>query len=113
MPRRHPASAVTRLLLFTMSAIGAPAALKTIDNPQGGRIVYGQVEGAASEARAMGAVLRAMHNQFGDRPNVGRIFWVNGTNSVAAFFTFVSQAQPGKRAIGGLGDCGPLRAGPH
>ena len=79
------------LLLYAASAVLAHGALKTIDSPQGGKIVYGQVEGAPSEAGAMGAVLRALHTQFGDRPKMGKIFRVHGTNSVAAFFTVVQR----------------------
>jgi hypothetical protein len=35
--------------------------MKAIDNPGGGKIVYGQVQGQTSEAGAMAAVLRAVH----------------------------------------------------
>jgi hypothetical protein len=90
-----------RLLVCAVTAVSAQAALKTIDNPQGGKIVYGQVEGASSEAGAMGAVLRALHIQFGDKPQVGRIFRVHGTNSVAAFFTVVKRSQ-GNAPLAGL-----------
>src|ERR1017187_2192333 len=75
----------TAVTLFSLaSAFAAPSALKTINTPQGGQIVYGQVDGAASEAAAMGAVLRTVHNQFGDKPEVGKIFRVHGTSSVDA-----------------------------
>src|SRR5580658_8476592 len=89
---------VAALLLYALSAQGA---LKTIDNPKGGKIVYGQVGGATSEAGAMGTVLRAIHSQFGDRPNVGKIFRVHGTNSVAAFFNVVKRNQ-GNGQLAGL-----------
>src|ERR1700693_5475655 len=82
-----------RLLVCALIAVSAQGALKTIDNPQGGKIVYGAVEGAATEAAAMGAALRMLHTQFGDKPNVGRIFRVRGTNSVAAFFTVAQRGQ--------------------
>lgn len=89
------------VLLQAVSLVAAQGALKTIDNPKGSRIVYGQVEGAGSEAAAMGVVLRGMHNQFGDRPNVGKIFRVHGTNSVAAFFV-VNKRTQGSGQVAGL-----------
>lgn len=49
----------------------AQSALKTIDNPGGGRIVYGRVDGQTTEGGAMGAVLRSMHRQYGDKPKIG------------------------------------------
>jgi hypothetical protein len=88
--------AAATLFLHLVSGIGAPSALNTIDTPQGGKIVYGRIAGATSEAGAMGAVLLAIHNEFGDKPNVGKIFRVHGTNSVAAFFNVVKRGQGNK-----------------
>ena len=61
--------------------------LQTINPPQGGKIVYGQVTGQTTEAGAMGAVLSSLHKSLGDRPQVGKLFQVHGTESVATFFT--------------------------
>ncbi|MBV9762776.1 MAG: hypothetical protein JO340_19615 [Acidobacteriaceae bacterium] len=80
----------------------APATLKTIDNPGGGKIVYGQVDGATTEPAAMGSILRSLHNQYGDRPQVGRFFQVRGTNSVAVFFTLVKHTQGDAHVAGML-----------
>ncbi len=86
-------------LVFTsMRTALAQGGLKTIDAPEGGTIVYGQVEGAATKAQAMGTVLRAVHNQCGERPKVGRLFNASGTNSVAVFFT-VARHPPGQKPI--------------
>jgi hypothetical protein len=41
----------------------AQTALKTIENPGGGRIVYGRVDGQTTEGGAMSAVLRSMQQQ--------------------------------------------------
>lgn len=65
----------------------AEAPLKTIDNPQGGKIVYGLIDGAATPAIAMARVLRNVQNNCGDKPQVGRVFRVRGSNSDAVFFT--------------------------
>src|SRR5580704_14104514 len=61
--------------------------MKTLNAPQGGRIFYGPVAGQTTEAGAMGAVLRSLHEQLGERPQVGKLFQVRGTQSVAAFFS--------------------------
>lgn len=50
----------------------------------------------------MGAVLRSLHNQYGDRPQVGRVFHVRGTNSVAVFFTLVKRNQGNVQVAGML-----------
>jgi len=91
--------------LFLNLALGAALVqaqgLKTINPPQGGKIVYGQVEGQTTEAGAMGAVLHSLHTQLGDRPQVGKLFQVHGTESVAAFFSVTKKNQGGAQ-IGGL-----------
>jgi hypothetical protein len=89
--------------LMTCSTMAAQAelALKVIDNPGGGMIVYGQVARQKTEAGAMGAVLRSVHDQCGDRPEVGKVFRVRGTNSVAVFFTAVKHTQ-GNLPVAGM-----------
>jgi hypothetical protein len=78
----------------------AQTGLTTIENPKGGRIVYGEVAGQGTEAGAMGAVLRSLHNQYGDKPQVGKLFQVRGTNSVAVFFTMVNRNQGNMQLAG-------------
>ena len=89
-----------------LAAVCAPTAqaqtpLTTIDNPQGGKIVYGMVDGAARPAAAMGKVLRMVHNNCGEKPQVGKTFRVRGTESVAVFFTVVNR-QAGNKQVAGL-----------
>jgi hypothetical protein len=91
-------------LILAVSAwviAAAQTGLKTIENPKGGHIVYGPVDGQSTEAGAMGAVLKSLHNQYGDKPQVGKVFQVKGTNSVAAFFTMTKRNQ-GNMQIAGL-----------
>jgi hypothetical protein len=101
--KRHSVGVMTFFLSFTLGATVAHAqgGLKTINPPQGGKIVYGQVEGQTTEAGAMGAVLRSLHQSLGDRPQVGKLFQVRGTESVAAFFS-VSPRNQGGRQIAGM-----------
>ena len=82
----HQISTSVLTLLLATPLLQAQG-LQTITPPQGGKIVYGQIQGQTTESGAMGAVLRAIHNQFGSRPEVGKLFQVRGTQSVAAFFS--------------------------
>jgi hypothetical protein len=75
--------------------------LTTIDDPQGGKIVYGVVNGVTSQAAAMGSVLHSVHQQCGEKPQVGKPFRVRGSNSVAVFFTAVKRTQ-GNQAVAGM-----------
>jgi hypothetical protein len=74
--------------------------LKIYDNPGGGQIVYGPLDGKPSLQQAMGEVLRNVHGHFGDRPQVGRFFQTKGTSSVATFFTLTAKNEGGKRIAG-------------
>jgi len=89
------------LALWSAAAGNAQGGLKTIDPPGGGKIVYGQVAGQSTEAGAMGAVLKSLHTSLGDRPQVGKLFQVRGTESIAAFFSVT-------RRIGGTGQVAGL-----
>jgi len=100
--KRFPVALVL-WLFFVVSCTRAPqaqTALKTIDYPQGGKIVYGLVDGAKSQAAAMGYVLRSVHDSCGEKPQVGNLFRVRGTNSVAAFFTVVNHPGGNKPVAG-------------
>jgi hypothetical protein len=79
--------------LFCALAARAEDPLKSIDEPDGGRIVYGQVTGQTTVAGAMQAVLGSIQNYWGDQPQVGRYFRVHGTNSIAAFLTGVNHSK--------------------
>jgi hypothetical protein len=83
-------------------ALGAAAAalgqgLTRINPPGGGMIQYGQVQGQSTEAGAMGYILKNLHNSIGEKPQVGKLFDVRGTDSVATFFNITRRDQgPGK-----------------
>jgi hypothetical protein len=100
--KRFSVSLVLGLLFVAICVHTAQAQtpLKTIDNPQGGKIVYGVVDGAASQAAAMGTVLRGLHNNCGEKPQIGKIFRVRGTDSVAVFFTVVNHPGGNKQVAG-------------
>lgn len=68
-------------------------ALKVINPPSGGRVVYGQIHGEKTESGAMGYILRSLHKEFDDRPQVSKLFQVKGTQSVALFFSLKNHFQ--------------------
>ena len=75
--------------------------LTTIPTAPGGIIEYGGVAGATSLPAAMASVLSQVHAACGDRPRVGQVFRVRGTDSAGVFFTVVNHAQ-GDRQMAGL-----------
>ncbi|MGA6980375.1 MAG: hypothetical protein WBZ11_02350 [Candidatus Sulfotelmatobacter sp.] len=103
LPAAIPAAAIISVVMaagiWTSPAL-AQGTLKTINDPKGGKIVYGPVEGQTTTAGAMGAILRNLHNQYDDKPQVGRVFRVKGTNSDAVFFTLVKRKQNNQQIAG-------------
>jgi len=90
-------------LFFFVACSSAPHAaptLTTLNGSQGGMIVYGVVDGATSQPAALGSVLRNVHNGCGEKPQVGRVFRVRGTNSDAVFFTVVNHPQGNVQVAG-------------
>ena len=103
MRGNKPFSVAVSAWLVCVLSWTAQASLKTIENPQGGLIIYGQVQGQTTEADAMGYILRNFHTQYGSRPQVGKLFQVRGTQSVAAFFTLTRRTQGnGNAQVAGL-----------
>jgi hypothetical protein len=92
--RRFSVSSFLWVLLGGICAHNAcaQAPLITINNPQGGKIVYGLVDGATTPAMAMARILHNVQNGYGDKPQVGRVFRVRGSNSDAVFFTVTNHA---------------------
>jgi hypothetical protein len=101
--KRLPAVAGTCLVL-ALSYIWdgqAHGALQTINTPQGGRIIYGEVEDQTTEAGAMGSLLRSLHSDYGERPQVGKLFQVRDSQSVATFFS-ITKHNDGNGQLEGL-----------
>jgi hypothetical protein len=74
---------------------------KSVDNPGGGRYIYGPLSGTAAMPDAIVTMLRQIHSNFGDRPEVGKFFQSRDGSSVAAFFTATAKNQ-GNQAVAGL-----------
>jgi len=80
-------------LVASSSVVPAQTPLTTLQGTQGGMIVYGLVDGATTPAMAMARILHNVQNNSGDKPQVGRVFRVRGSNSDAVFFTVTNHAQ--------------------
>jgi hypothetical protein len=66
-------------------------ALKFINQPGGGQVVYGTIDGQSTPQSAMAFMLKQVHGHFGDRPAVSEIFQIKNTTSYAAFFTLLAK----------------------
>jgi hypothetical protein len=75
--------------------------LTNITTAQGGIIEYGRVDGATTLPAAMAKVLSQVHQACGEKPKVGQVFRVKGTNSSGVFFTVTDHAQ-GNRQMAGM-----------
>jgi hypothetical protein len=96
----------------SQAGLNSPEGLQTINNPDGGQIVYGPLKNQASLAGALGIVLRQVHAHFGDRPQIGRLFRAKNSDSVATFFTVTPKAESAKRIAGLVIVCKPAGAKP-
>ena len=79
----------------------AQTPLTTISAPQGGRIVYGSASGATTQAAAMSSMLKTVHNNCGEKPQIGKVFQFTGSNSVGVFFT-VTDHPDGNLPLAGM-----------
>ena len=78
----------------------SPAPLTNIPTTQGGIIEYGSVAGATTLPAAMANVLSQVHQVCGEKPSVGQVFRVKGSNSAGVFFTVVDHAQSNRKLAG-------------
>ena len=97
---RHSLAA---LLLFCVTSLAfSQTPLRSLSGPQGGSIIYGTVDGANTPPAAMGIILKMLHNKYGERPVVGRVFKVKNTQSDAVFFTLTPHVASMKPVAGML-----------
>src|ERR1700683_2034089 len=86
-------------LIAASQSAGAHDALRVIDNPGGGQVVYGPSDQDTPQA-AMANVLRYVHTHFGDTPVVGKVFQSRDGQNFGAFFTVTAKTQGNKRVAG-------------
>ncbi|MFZ0706266.1 MAG: hypothetical protein WAM71_11730 [Candidatus Korobacteraceae bacterium] len=87
-------------LSVSLTTARAQESLRTIDNPGGGQVVYGQVDQSTPQG-TMAAVLRYVHTRFGDRPQVSKVFQSRDGHTFAAFFTLTAKNH-GNKPVSGL-----------
>jgi hypothetical protein len=78
-----------------------PTPLTHLDAPQGGKIVFGTVGGASTQATAMSKILGIVQNNCGEKPQIGKVFQFKGTKTVGVFFT-VTNHPGGNKKVAGL-----------
>ena len=96
----------TRPLLFSLVlllsfGVARAQGLKTIDNPNGGQLVYGAANGQTTPQGAVAICLRYVHGSFGDRPKVGTIFQAKDGQTFGVSFTLTA-VKLGNKPIAGL-----------
>jgi hypothetical protein len=85
------------VLVTPVKSAGSQESLKVIDNPGGGRVLYGPVDQPTPQA-AMAAVLRTVHTTLGAAPVVGKVFESKDGQNYGAFFTLDGQRDSKKIA---------------
>jgi len=97
-------SAILLLSIVYISACKAgttpPTPITTLDAEQGGKISYGTVAGATTQAAAMSKILIGMQNTCGERPQIGKVFQFKGTKTVGVFFTVTDHSKANKKVAG-------------
>ena len=78
-----------------------PVQLTTVNAPQGGRIRYGVVTGATTQGAALTRLLSTIHTDCGEKPQIGKPFQFQGSNSIGVFFT-VTDHPDGNTQLAGL-----------
>ena len=98
-------SAILSLFIVFISACKAgtppPTPLTHLTAPQGGKIVFGTVDGATTQATAMSKILDNVKNNCGEKPQIGKVFQFKGTKTVGVFFT-VTNHPGGNTKVAGL-----------
>ncbi len=104
--------AATAFLLGTLCTAGvaaqtpahdtgaAQSGIKTIDNPDGGRIYLGALAGQPTPQDALGKTLHRVSLLYGDRPQLGRLVQNSTGEILAGFFTVTAKNQDGKPMAG-------------
>jgi hypothetical protein len=97
-------SAILSLFIVFISVCKAetppPTPITTLDAAQGGKISYGTVAGATTQAAAMSKILISMQNTCGEKPQIGKVFQFRGTKAVGVFLTVTDHSKGNKKVAG-------------
>jgi len=91
MKRSFKFVAMFALALGGVGSAEANTVFKSIDGPQGGRVLMAPLKGADEQATLI-ALLRDMHQYFGAKPEVGQIL-KDRSGSVSALFSAVTEGK--------------------
>lgn len=104
------ASMVGMMGVLTLTAAAQQAAgqqspapnstFKVVNDPSGGRYIYGPLPGHGSMPEAIVYMLRQIHAYFGTRPEVGKFFESRDGGSMSTFFTVDAKNMDGKPVTG-------------
>jgi len=84
-----------------LSQVQAQTPITSIQAAQGGDIVYGSVSGVTTQPAAIAKLLKFVHSDCGEKPQIGRPFKFRGTGAVGIFFTVVNHPH-GEKHVAGL-----------
>ena len=90
-------------LVFVCACKGrtqAPSPLTRLETPQGGKIVYGSIDGVSTQPAALANLLNGVQARCGEKPQIGRVFHFRGTNSVGVFFSVTDHPKGNTRVAG-------------
>jgi len=77
-----------------------PTPITTLDAAQGGKISYGTVAGATTQAAAMSKILIGVQNTCSEKPQIGKVFQFKGTKTIGVFFTVTDHSKGNKKVAG-------------
>ena len=97
-------SVILSVFIVFISACNAgtpsPTPITTLEAAQGGKISYGTVAGATTQAAAMSKILIGIQNTCGEKPQIGKVFQFKGTKTVGVFFTVTDHSKGNKNLAG-------------
>jgi hypothetical protein len=85
---------------FSVSQTPPPNEIKTLDNPGGGKVLYGPLAAQSSLNDGIVLALRNIQTHFGDHPQVDTVLTSSNGDSLAAFFTVTAKNDEDKPIAG-------------
>jgi len=83
-----------------MQAQSAKNEIKILDNPGGGQYAFGAMLSQSNKADALVYMLHQIHEKFGDKPQLGKLFQSRDGISLATFFTLTAKNMGGSPVTG-------------
>ncbi len=100
LPQEAPVMFKLFLALPLLTSLAAAQSLRTVDNPSGGHVTYGIFDQDSTKQAAMVDMLRKVHANFGDKPQIGQFFESKQGETVGTFFTVTAKKQNNKPVAG-------------